>query len=342
MTTVRRYSIDGFTLPDSAIIAARVAAGERVVVQFGRSGYTDEQLAELNQLAQLHGRDLEIRFYGHYGEVFDGAVLRRLPDAMCVSLDCLTHACNLDTLSHIEDLQELRLGVFELDVSEVLAYCNPNSMKKLSLGETRKRNIDLSNLARFEALESLHSTGETKNITSICELPLLQDLSLSSFRKKDDITFVSHLAQLVSLRLMLGGRANISALVAPALESLEVVRVQGLEDLGDLKRFERLRHLKVEDQLRLTSIRVAPNPALQDIAILNCKNFQRIEGLDALPVLSSLRYYQTAVDYEVLINGALPAALAHVAFYTGKSRRDDDIAKDLQRRGFLLDDVYLL
>lgn len=340
MTTMRHHRIDGFTPLDSATIAAHVAAGERVIVQFGRSGYTDEQLAELNQLAKLHGRGLEIRFYGHYGHVFDGAVLRRLPDARCVSIDCLSHARNLDALSHIEGLQELRLGVFELDNAEVLAHCNPAPMKRLSLGETRKRNIDLSNLARFAALESLHSTGATKNIAAICDLPLLRDLSLSSFRKNDDIGFVSHLARLVSLRLMLGGRASIAALAAPALESLKVVRVQGLEDLGDLARFEHLRHLWVEDQIRLTGIRVAPNPALQDIEIINCKNVHRIDGLDALPALSTLRLCQTAIDYAALIDGPLPATLAHVAFYTAKSRRDKEIAEDLKRRGFRLDPIF--
>jgi len=246
MTTMWYHRIDGFTPLDPASIAAHAAAGERVIVQFGRGGYMDEQLAELNRLAKQHGRGLEIRFYGHYGEVFDGAVLRCLPDAMCVSIDCLSHARNLDALSHIENLQELRLGIFELDDAEVLAHCNPAPMKMLSLGETRKRNIDLGNLARFRALESLHSIGETKNIAAICDLPLLRDLSLSSFRRKDDIGFVSHLAQVVSLRLILGGRASIAALAAPALENLEIVRVQGLEDLGDLARFERLRHLKVE------------------------------------------------------------------------------------------------
>jgi hypothetical protein len=340
MTTMWQHRIDGFASLDPASIAAHAAAGERVIVHFGRSGYPDAQLAELNRLAKLHGRGLEIRFYGHYGDVFDGAVLRRLPDAMCVSIDCLSRARNLDALSHIDNLQELSLGIFELDDAKVLTYCNPEPMKMLSLGGTRKRNIDLGHLARFRALESLHSTGETKNITAICDLPRLRDLSLSSFRKKDDIGFVSRLAQLKSLRFILGGRASVAALAAPALENLEIVRVQGLEDLGDLARFERLRHLKAEDQIRLTGIRVAPNPALQDIAILNCKNFQRIDGLDALPALSSLRLYRTAVDYAALIGGPLPATLTHMAFYTGKSRRDDDIADDLRRRGFRLDAIY--
>jgi hypothetical protein len=340
MATMWQHRIDGFAPLDPATVAAHAAAGERVIVQFGRSGYSDEQLAELNRLAKLHRRSVEIRFYGHYGDVFDGTVLRRLPDAMCVSIDCLKHARNLDALSHIDNLHELSLGVFELDDANVLAHCNPASIKVLSLGETRRRNIDLGILARFSALESLHSTGETKNIAAICDLPHLRDLSLSSFRRKDDIGFVSHLARLVSLRLMLGGRASIAALAAPALDSLEIVRVQGLEDLGDLARFERLRRLKVEDQIRLTGIRVAPNPALRDIAILNCKNFQRIDGLDALPALSSLRLFQTAVDYATLIDGPLPATLAHVAFYTGKARRDDEIAEDLRRRGFQLDAIY--
>jgi hypothetical protein len=58
-----RRRIDGFTPLDPAVIAAHAAAGERIIVQFGRSGYTDEQLAELNQLAKLHGRALEILPY---------------------------------------------------------------------------------------------------------------------------------------------------------------------------------------------------------------------------------------------------------------------------------------
>jgi len=324
---------------DPATIATHVAAGEKVTAQFGQSGYTDEKLAELNRLAKVHGRGFEIRFYGHYREEFDGAVLRRLPDAVCLSIDCLSHVRNLNVLAHIEGLQELRIGVFELDDPDVLALCNPATIKALSLGETRRRNIDLSILARFSALERLHSTGETKNIAAIRDLPHLRELSLSSFRKKDDIGFVSDLARLISLRLILGGRASIASLTAPALESLEILRVRGLEDLGDLARFARLRHLEVQDQLRLTGIRVAPNPALQNIAILGCKNFQRIDGLDALPALSSLRLYQTAVDYATLIDGPLPATLAHLAFYTARSKRDDEIAADLLRRGFRPDAI---
>lgn len=258
---------------------------------------------------------------------------------MCLSIDCVAHARNLDALSHIADLQELTLGVFELDDANVLAHCNAASLKILSVGATRKRSLDLGNLAPFAGLERFHCTGETRNIEAICDLPLLRDLSLSSFRKKDDIAFVSNLAQLVSLRLMLGGRASIAELAAPALENLELIRVQGLEHLGDCARFERLRRLRVEDQIKLARIRVAPNPALQGIAIIQCKNFQHIDGLEALPALSSLRFFQTAVDYSTLMDSPLPATLTHVAFYTARSKRDVEIAEDLRRRGFQIDTI---
>lgn len=331
---MRQLRIDGFAPLDHAIIAAHVAAGGRAIVQFGQRGYTDEHLAELNKLASLHGRSLEIRFYSHGRDGFDGTILQRLPNAKRLAIDCLSHARNLDALSHVNELEELHLGVFELEDANVLSHCNSASMKVLSLGETRKRNIDLGWLARFRALESFHSTGETNDIGMICDLPLLRHLSLSSFRNKDDIAFISNLVRLESLRIMLGGRSSIAELTAPELESLEVVRVRGLEELGDCARFPRLRRLRVEDQLQLTAIRASPNRALENLAIINCKNFERIDGLADLPALSTLYLFQTAVNYSTLMDGLLPASLARLDFYTGKSRRDGEIAADLQRRGF--------
>lgn len=337
---MRTHRIDGFTPLDLDDIAARTAAGERVIVQFNQRGYTDDQLDALNHLAKHYGSAFEIRFYGHEGQVFDGAVLRRLADAACVSVDCMAHARNLDSLAHLGNLQELSLGVFELDDVNVLAHCNAASLRLLSLSETRRRAINLAPLARCTALETLYLSGETKNMEVLCDLPRLHDLTLSSFRKKDDIAFVSHLAHLATLRMILGGRASIADLAAPLLEDLWVIRVRGLEDLGDLARFPRLRHVMVEDQIRLHQLRVAPNPALEEIEILHCKNFQRIDGLDALTALTSLRLYRTAVEYTALINGPLPATLAHVAYYTNSERRDDAIAADLLRRGFRLDESY--
>src|SRR5687767_53877 len=91
---------------DADSIAAEIAAGSRVIVQYSKPSYDKRQLASLNALAKVHGRNLEIRFYGHYSLVFDASVLSSIPDAQSLSIDCLMSASNLDAISQIRSLKE--------------------------------------------------------------------------------------------------------------------------------------------------------------------------------------------------------------------------------------------
>lgn len=332
---MKQLRIDGSEEINPARIAKHIEAGERVIVQYSKNNYSAQQLATLNQLAMKFGRSFEIRFYGHYSDVFDASVLQLIPDAQCVSIDCLMDASNLEALSNIRNPVELSLGVFELKDPDVLSYCHLPSLKVLSLGDTRKCNIDFRHLSTCVELERFHTTGHTKNISIVCDLPLLRDLSLSSIKKKDDIDFVSCIPTLKSLRLILGGRTSIAQLTSTQLQSLEVIRVQGLEDVGDLGRFENLERLLIEDQIRLPGIKVGPNSRLMDIKIINCKTLETIAGIDDLKMLSSLRVYKTAIDYDKFVAGSMPTNLETLAFYTGKSKRDSEIRSDLEKRGFL-------
>lgn len=331
---MKQHRIDGSEDINPDSIGKYIDAGERVIVQYSKTVYSAQQLTLLNQLAKRHGRNLEIRFYGHYSESFDASVLQFIPDAQCVSIDCLMKASNLEALSKIRSLAELSLGVFELEDADVLSYCNLPSLKVLSLGDTRKCNIDFRHLSNCVDLEQLHTTGHTKNISTICNLPSLRGLSLSSIKKKDSIEFVSSIPTLKTLRLILGGRPSIAQVTSTQLESLEVIRVQGLEDLGDLGRFENLERLLIEDQIRLANVKVGPNPRLIDMKIINCKTLEKIAGIKELKGLSSLRFYKTAIDYDGFVASSVPSSLKTFAFYTGKSKRDSEIRMDLEKRGF--------
>lgn len=315
-------------------ISKHINAGERVIVQFSKSGYSAQQLAMLNELAKRHGRNFEIRFYGHYSEIFDASVLRLIPNAQSVSIDCLMQASNLDALSLLHNLVELSLGVFELDNPDILSLCNIPTLKALSLGGAKKCNIDFSHLSKCVSLEQIHTTGHTKNISTFCDLPLLQSLSLSSIKRNEDIGFVSRIPRLKTLRLILGGRTSIAQVNSAQLQELDIIRVQGLEDVGDIGRFENLERLLIEDQIRLTGIKVGPNPRLVDMKVLNCKTLEVISGFGCLKALSSLRIYKTAIDYERFIAGSIPDSLGTFAFYTGKNKRDSEIRQELDRKGF--------
>lgn len=319
---------------DAARIAALIDAGDEVVVQYSEPCYEDHDLVSLNDLAKLYGRDLEIRFYGHSDSSFDATVLGFLRDAQRISLDCLRSARNLEHLKYLEGLKVLNLGVYELSDEHVLGSLNLPSLESLTLGDTRKSNIDLAHLARCVKLTRLHTTGHTKNIEVICRLPQLTELSLSSIKRSCDIAFVSDLSKLLALRLILGGRESVAQVTPSALRILEIIRVRGLEDLGDLGRFSDLESVSIQDQIKLESIKLGANPKLHEIRISNCKALNRIDGLSGLGSLSRLSIYQTAICYEDLVSTELPSSLETMAFYTGKSNRDSEIEADLSARGF--------
>jgi hypothetical protein len=319
---------------DPDVIAHHAGAGTRVVVQFSRKGYQHSQLETLNHLASRLGTNLEIRFFGHYSEGFNASLLRWLPEVRCLSLDCLRRAENLVEVSRLRNLAEFRLGVFDLDEPDVIAYCNSHQLRSLVLGDTRRSNIELAHIVRCRNLESFHTTGHTRNIDAICGLARLSNLSLSSIKRSNDLGFVSGVPSLKSLRVLLGGRESIAPLEAPGLESLEVIRVQGLLDVGEIGRFGSLRTFLLEDQLRIRKLALGPNPQLEDVKIINCKGLASITGLHGLDRLKQLRIFRTALDYDQFAALPMPRSLETLAFYTGKLRRDAEIQADLRGKGF--------
>ena len=319
---------------DAASLRAAIAADGKVIVQFGEHFAPEPLLADLDTLAATCGAALEIRFYGYHFTPFDAAILRALPHAANLSLDCHTSAVNLQTLGELPRLQCLQLGVYEMQEHDILALENLRTLEYLSLGETRKANIDLAPLRHWPQLAQLHTTGHVKNIDAITALPALTKLSLSQVKSKDDVDFINAMPALAQLRFILGGRASIAHVTAPLLEEMEVVRVRGLEDLGDLGRFPRLRRLSVEDQIKLAELRLGENPALASLILRNCKTLERLAGIATLSTLNNLAVYLTQLDIDALLAGGLPAALKHLTLATGKRKRDEEIKAQLAARGY--------
>lgn len=319
---------------DAAALRAAIAADGKVIVQFGEHFAPEPLLADLDALAATCGAALEIRFYGYHFTPFDAAILRALPHAANLSLDCHTSAVNLETLGELRHLQRLQLGVYELEEHGILALENLRTLEYLSLGETRKANIDLAPLRHWPQLTQLHTTGHVKNIDAITALPALKQLSLSQVKSRDEVDFVSAMPALTRLRFILGGRASIAHVKAPLLEELEVVRVRGLEDLGELGRFPRLRCLSVEDQIKVKELRLSNNPALECLILRNCKTLERLAGIAALPQLGKLAVYLTQLDIDALLAAGMPAALKQLSFSTGQKKRDDTIRARLAQLGY--------
>jgi len=321
-------------LLDRAEIAALLQPGHRVIVQFSRPGYTPGMLQELNGFAQDFGRDFEIRFYGHGHTGFDASVLVHIPNAVSLSLDCLRSAKNLGTLSVLTSLKECSLGIFELDDPGILSLPVLHAVERMTISETRRKDVDLQGLRSCTGLSYLHVTGQRRNLAVVGDLPRLRSLSLSQMGKDVDLSFVARIAGLENLRLIVGGRSAIDDITGDALRNLHIIRVRGLESVGDLRRFPRLERLMVEDQIRIAAITCPDGGRLKGLFVNNCKTLMSLPGLASLPMLEHLNVYQTAIDYDALLAAGLPAALRVFGFYTGRARIDHRIRADLDRRGF--------
>ena len=316
-------------------VEQRLAAGEPLVVQFSERCYAPARLASIEGLCARFGELLHLRFYAHYRSRFDCRTLERIPSVANLGVDSLLHAENTDVLGELTHLRELRIGIFELHDRDILRFPNLQSLRSLTLGHTRTRAIDMSFLAAFRGLEFLCVCGHTRGLTVIKGLAALETLALNSIGRQTDLGFLSDVGNLQRLTILLGGRSSIAGIHAGRLRALEVIRVQGLTELGDLSRFPSLTSFVVEDQSRVERLTFSsPDSGLESLRIVNCKSLSEIVGLERLSRLQHLRIALTALDPDALLASPLPSGLKTVAIYTGKPRENRRIRAALDARGY--------
>lgn len=316
-----------------AAIDTAVAEGRQVTVQFDTLGEPAPLLAELDAAAQRHGTALTVRIYGYESRVFDAAIVRALPHVASLALDFHRRAVNLEALGELTHLKQLSLGAYELAQHDILALENLRQLEVLSLGEAAHDKLDLAPLRHYASLTSLVIDGHSRHLDTLALLPALQTLSLFRIKNKVALDFLGSVAQLRELRLQLGGRNSIAAIEAPLLHKLELIRVRGLAQLGQLQRFPLLRELWVEDQIQLDQLDLSGNNALETLHLLNCKSLARLTSLAALPALQRLSISETALAPDALLAQPLPPSLHTLRFRTGKARRDTEISTQLAALG---------
>ncbi len=324
------------TDPDSVSAAQirKILTGPMLpTVQFTKPGTPRLLLKAVNKLCALFGDKLEVRFCGHYSDVFDASILRHVPDVRWLSVDCLQTIANEDEVFALPKLRKLSFGVYDFDRPTFLSEFDLSGLTSLRLSENKKNNFDLAPLGGCEKLQTLSLTGHTKNIDEISRLPRLTELRLWSIAKRQSLEFVNGIPQLDTLRIVLGGRENIDELAHPRLRDLEVIRVRALNSLGDLSRFPNLARLHVEDQLQLRSVPV-DGTNLQEVSLHNCKKLEQVPGLLELPALRAFRTSRTKLDLDSLLNADWPKTMESVALYSGNQKWNNRARKLLDEKGY--------
>ncbi len=330
--------VDGNRVTDpsslsTAEIVEVVEKRGRLIVQFSKPGtYPPSILDALNEACDLVGERIQVRFYGHYGATFDAGALRNLSDVRDLAVDCLAEIVNENEIGRLQNLQVLHFGVFDLNLPDFLATIDLSHLKKLSLSENRKRNIDLSPLSGAGLLEELFVQGHSKGISSVTKIPGLRRLTLSAYAKSHPLDFVASLPSLKNLTLILGGREDIADLSSASLELLQLIRVRGLATLGDLSRFAELSALRVEDQLQLGCLDLE-GANLERLWLFNCKTLAALPGLESQHRLKEFRTSGVALDLNGLRDRDWPSATRSVHLFSHSKRWNADARASLAARG---------
>lgn len=325
---------------DAAAIRAAVAASQHVLVQFDTLGEPAPLFPELDALAATCGTDLTIRIYGYDPRVFDTRMLLALPHVASLAIDCHRNALYLEALGQLRHLKRLSLGVHEMAQKDILALENLRGLEVLQLGETVNNDIDLAPLRHYTQLSALHIEGHSRHIETLAALPALRELALYRIKHKVPLDVVSNIARLDTLRLQLGGRESIEVIAAPLLRKLEIIRVRGLERLGDMGRFPLLERLWIEDQIKLQQLDLRGNCALRQLYLLTCKSLASLAGLGQLSALTELSVSETRLDIDTLLAQGMPPHLQRMRFRTGKVKRDQQITAQLAQCGYSRELLY--
>lgn len=314
-------------------IAEAAKTRDRLIIQFSYpDAYSPRLLQELNDACRLAGDRIQARFYGHYGTRFDAAVLRNLPEVQNLAVDCLSNIENEDEIGQLPKLQSLSVGVFELDRPDFLQSLQLGQLTRLTVSETRKRNIDLAPLSQCRSLVDLFIHGHAKGIARIADLPALRKLTISAFAKSNGLDFVSAIPSLAQLTLTLGGRPNLDDLASATVEMLQILRVRGLETLGDLSRFPALTALRMEDQLQITDLDLS-GADLERLWLDNCKNLSSLHGLERQARLQEFSASRVALDMDALRDRVWPASATSVRLFAKSKKWNDAARSQLADRG---------
>jgi len=307
--------------------------GVNPTIQFSKPGYSTGLLKKVNKLCSEYGDRLEVRFYGHHSDAFDASVVRHIPDAQWLSVDCLLRISNEDEIARLPNLRKLSFGVYYFDKPDFLATLNMAQIRRLALSDVKKKNFDLAPLAQCEELDEFFLNGHRRNIAAISQLPKLRKLSLGSIAKGQALEFVNEIPRLEKLTIILGGRENFDEIEHSSLSDLEVLRVRALNSLGDLSRFPKLRRLHVEDQLQLRSVSFEC-AGLEEISIHNCKNLEQLNGLLKLRQLRAFRTSRTRLDLDSLLDANWPESMESVAIYGGSEKWNKHARQVLDKKGY--------
>ena len=311
-----------------------ISNGVKLTINFTHPDHPEQIFEDLNQLATEVEKPFTVRFTGSKFRVFDGSILKLLPNISQLTLDNLASAKNLNGLGSIKNLTALTVGIKILKMVDFLKIESLQNLKELTLDPT-KSDIDLSYLANFTKLKLFVTNGSFKNINSLAGLISLKVVYLLNIREDFDVSFISNIRNLKELNLLFGKTNSIEELQSESLKRLEIVKVGNIKSFGDLGRFPNLKKITLSELPQLEELDFTTSEKLTEVNLLCCEELNKLSGYSELPELKRSRFYKVGkIKFKEFITDLLPETVKRVSFGTGIPKKDKKIDKEIKKMGY--------
>lgn len=183
------------------------------------------------------------------------------------------NAVGLEYISSLENLEELGIGIFNLESFGFLRTI-PSRITSLFLLATRSKKPRLDVLERFQDLRTLYLEGQQNDISVLMQLQKLEDVTLHSI-STTGLEYLTVLPRLWSLDIKLGGIRDLSAIAGKeSIKYLELWQIRGLSDISTISSLIGLQHLFMQSLRNVSKI-----PDLSELAKLRRIYLENMKGL---------------------------------------------------------------
>jgi hypothetical protein len=300
------------------------------IIQFG-SELDKNEIELLEKIVFSKRPDISLRVFGHYGKVCDLSFIERIPSLRKISADCLMDASGIEVVIELKNLEQLGVGIFNLENFDFLEKINPN-INELYLHQTRSKKPKIESISRFTQLKHLYLEGQQKGIESISQLKKLQEIVLRSI-STDNLNYLNQIKELWYVDVKLGGIKNFDALkTLPKIKYLELWQIRDLSDLSFISKLTTLQNLFIQSLKQVSELPdFSENKSLRRIFLENLKNLKNLTTLKVAPSLREFIYLSAENQQpENLISLLENANVESVFCKFGsdkKNNRFDEIAK---------------
>lgn len=275
------------------------------------------------------------RIYGGISdESIDLTFLSSLTKIRKLSIGVYGTIIATETIDQLRELESLEISVGAVDSFDFIEGL-PDTVKYFGC-ETKSKTLDLSLLSNISNLKTLRICGYKKNIESLAELPLLEDLLLKGITL-DNIDFINRIQKLKLLKIQWGGINDYTALYGNAqIKGLQLFRINKLTDLTLLSQ---LPNLQVVELAWLRHIGCLPNLSkhknLQHILLDDMKSLLDLSALEHIESLKTVSFSccPSAFVPENIVPVIKNYAVEQCSFYTSSQKKNDDIARLILKSG---------